>query len=200
MDPKVYYCVHKSPPLVSILSQVDPTHTIPSHPISLWSISILSTYLRLGLPSGLFPSGFPTNILYPFLFSSIRAKWPAHLILLDLIILLYLARSTSYEAPRYAVYSNLLSLHLSSVQILFSTPCSQTPSVYVPRLISETMFRTHTEQQAKLQDKYSYVKMANISVRFGRKIPVLGHYSSQTIHFMNHHGFSSIVTTPRDTW
>jgi hypothetical protein len=28
----------------------------------------LSTHLRLGLPSGLFPSGFPTNILFsPFM-------------------------------------------------------------------------------------------------------------------------------------
>jgi hypothetical protein len=30
---------------------------------------MLSVYLRLGLPSGLFPSGFPTNNLYTFLFS-----------------------------------------------------------------------------------------------------------------------------------
>jgi hypothetical protein len=28
----------------------------------------LSTYLRLGFPSGLFPSDFPTNILYAFRF------------------------------------------------------------------------------------------------------------------------------------
>jgi hypothetical protein len=28
----------------------------------------LSTHLRLGLPSGLFPSGMPTNILHAFLF------------------------------------------------------------------------------------------------------------------------------------
>jgi hypothetical protein len=33
----------------------------PSLPISLRSILILSTHLRLGLPSGLFPSGY---ILY----------------------------------------------------------------------------------------------------------------------------------------
>jgi hypothetical protein len=29
----------------------------------------LSTNLRLSLPSGFFPSGFPTNILYAFIFS-----------------------------------------------------------------------------------------------------------------------------------
>jgi hypothetical protein len=34
---------------------------------------MLSIHLRLGLPSGLFPSGFPTNNLYTFLFSPIRA-------------------------------------------------------------------------------------------------------------------------------
>jgi hypothetical protein len=62
----------------------------PSHPISLRSILILSTYLRLGLPSGLLRSGYPTNILYAFLFSQIRATCPAHLILLDLIILIIL--------------------------------------------------------------------------------------------------------------
>ncbi|PNF31822.1 hypothetical protein B7P43_G09339, partial [Cryptotermes secundus] len=39
-----------------------------SHPISLRSILLLSNYLRLSLPSGLFPSGFTTNILYAFLF------------------------------------------------------------------------------------------------------------------------------------
>jgi hypothetical protein len=59
--PKVHCRVHKSPPLARILSQVNPVHTSPS---CLRSILILSTDLCLRFPSGLFPSGFPTNNLY----------------------------------------------------------------------------------------------------------------------------------------
>jgi hypothetical protein len=43
--------------------------------------------LRLDLHSDLFPSGFPTKILYAFLFP-IRVRCPAYLILLNLIILI----------------------------------------------------------------------------------------------------------------
>jgi hypothetical protein len=49
---------------------------------------MLSIYLRLGLPSGLFRTGFPANNLYTFLFSPIRATCSAHLILVDFIILI----------------------------------------------------------------------------------------------------------------
>jgi hypothetical protein len=90
-NPKVHHRVHKSPPLVHTLSQFHPVHIIPSY-LSL----ILSTHLCLSLRSGLFPSGFPTNILYSFLVSPIRATCPAHPLLLDLIILIRLARNTSY--------------------------------------------------------------------------------------------------------
>jgi hypothetical protein len=48
---------------------------------------MLSIHLRLGLPSSLLPSGFPTNDLYTLLFSPIRATCPAYLTFLDFIIL-----------------------------------------------------------------------------------------------------------------
>jgi hypothetical protein len=93
-NPKDHYRVHKSPPLVPILSQIDPVHTTPSYSYIL----TLSTHLHLGLPSGLFPSGFPTNIQCAFLFAPLRATCPSHLIFYTWSLELCLVRSTIYEA------------------------------------------------------------------------------------------------------
>ena len=61
-NPKVHYRTHKRPPNVSILGQPNPVHIPTSHLLEIQPNII--TYLRLGLPSGLLPSGFPTKTLY----------------------------------------------------------------------------------------------------------------------------------------
>jgi len=104
------------------LSWASPAQSIYPHPTSWRSVLILSTHLRLGLPSGFFPSGFPTKTLYtplstqPISFFSILS--PAQ----------YWVRNINHLAPRYAISPIPQLPRPSSVQIFPSTPCSQTPS------------------------------------------------------------------------
>jgi hypothetical protein len=72
------------------LSWATLTQSTPSYSVSLRSILIISFHLRLGHSRGVFPSGVPIEILYAFLFASIRATYPSNLILLDLIMLIVL--------------------------------------------------------------------------------------------------------------
>ena len=63
------------------LSWASSIQSIPPHPTFWRTLLILSSHLCLGLPSGLFPSGFPTETLYMPPLSPIRATCSAHPIL-----------------------------------------------------------------------------------------------------------------------
>ena len=118
----------------------EPATSSPHTYTSRRSILILSSHPRLGLPSGLFPSGFPTKTLYTPLLSPTRATCPAHLILLD-----FITRTILGEEYRLFCSSLCNFLHspvTSSVlgPIFSSTPYSQTPSARVHPLMSATTF------------------------------------------------------------
>ena len=81
---KVHYHVHRWPPAVRSLSQINPVLVQP-RPTSWKSNLILSYHLRLVLPNGLFPSGIPNKTMYTPLPSPILATCPSRLIVLDLI-------------------------------------------------------------------------------------------------------------------
>jgi hypothetical protein len=81
-NPKAHYCVHKGPPLVHFLSRINHAHTYQPHFSKC--ILILLCHLRLGIPSGLFPLGFTTEILNLFFICPTRGTRSVHLILLHL--------------------------------------------------------------------------------------------------------------------
>ena len=90
----------------------EPARSSPYPNIPLLKIIlILSSHLRLGLPSGLFPSDFPT--LYTHLLSPIRASCPTHRILLDFITLTILGEQ--YRSLSSSLYSFLHSLVTTSL-------------------------------------------------------------------------------------
>ena len=69
---------------------------------------ILSYHLCLGLPSGVFPSDFPTKILCAYIFSQIRAICPPCFILLHFITPIMLCEEYKSRAtPHYTIFSTL---------------------------------------------------------------------------------------------
>jgi hypothetical protein len=104
------------------LSWANSIQSIPSHHNSWRTILILSSHRRLGFPSGVFPSNFPTKTLYTPHLTPLRPTCPAHL--LD-----FITRTILGEEYR-SLCSSLCSFLHSPV----------TSSLLAPNILLSTLF------------------------------------------------------------
>jgi hypothetical protein len=116
-----------------------------AQPISTRSILMLTALVRLGLPSDLFPSGFPTNNLYDLSFSPFMLHAAPIPFASTRSFLFYLAKKLPI------MQFSPLSCHFIRLRPNYSPqyPVPKTTSVYVHPLMSETKFHTHREPPAK---------------------------------------------------
>ena len=81
---KLHYRIHKCPPPISILSQLDTVHNPTSYFLKIHLIIILPTMPQS--PKWSLSLRFPTKTIYAPLLSPICTTCPVHLILLDFTI------------------------------------------------------------------------------------------------------------------
>jgi hypothetical protein len=127
----------------------------PHHPILRYILCVLPSPLGLGLPSGLFPSGFQTKILHAFLFFLWVLHALPHLILLDLMVLyLFFTRllqpigaQASYSVP-YSFFTDSRTSWTHDQHVVKPLPKHRTTQtqntrIYTPNIHALSGIRTH---------------------------------------------------------
>jgi len=111
------------------VQQIEVTCSIPRTNFGAWLNVHEGLVMRLGLPSGLLPSGFPTKTLYTPLLFPICATCPTHLIL-DFITRIILGEEYSSLSSSLGSFLNSpVTLALLGPNILHSTLFSNTLSL-----------------------------------------------------------------------
>ena len=149
----------------------------------------MSSYLRLGLPKGLFPAGvgLPVTILKALLHSSILSTWPAHFSLLDLITLTILGE-------RYKLW-------ISSLWSLLNSPLSSLlgPNIRLRILFSNTLIRNLKNIQINFRHLIYSISSTSSKQRYERNCIYEGcNYMTGKMVILNMNSINAIKFRKRE--